>query len=678
MPAALLDGSALADTTVATRFERDVVGQPDATRAVVDLVVRSKARLTDPRRPRTVYLFTGPTGTGKTETAKWIAEHVFGSTTRLARFDMAELSGPDGAARLLGSGQPGEASLVARVREQPFSVVLLDEIEKAHRSVLYLLLQLFDEGRLTDPMGATADFTSTVIVMTSNLGAKPRPRAGFATGSESESALAEVSRAVRDFFPPELFHRIDRIVAFRPLDASMARAIVRRELGLLLARRGLTERHIAVEATERVIDLTVERAFDPAGGARSVKRWLEAEVAGLLADEIARGGRAEQRRLTLHVRAAGEARALAVHTEALREVTAVSLPRLELPADLRMATLTRIAEQVVAPLLDDDVIDRLRDAQKDVSRTDTRAGFALESALLDLEHLRDRHRALTEDARERIREEYEDALDRAQTVQRGRTFSRRETRPQLHLGRSSHERGPERTPRALRAHVGEALAFRRALPRLTDPRAHVVDVLVSRLGIRTGDRMESLAVAMIPSGATLVVAIARRGEAVQELDLEGLALRAPADEIVLRLAGLDVRARLAADHGTLLLASDDGPPELVSVHVLEDVTPRADGVFAQREARRRAFREALERGEANVTNPDPLLPLVRSVRLARVGDRLETSIEDLVMGEVITGRVRDLAAALDLARDRRTLVLPEGMTLPDDLEPDASSTEGDA
>ncbi len=667
MPASLLDGSALSDAALGSRFERDVVGQAEATRAVVDLVVRLKTRLTDPRRPRAVYLFTGPTGTGKTETAKWIAEHVFGSTARLARFDMAELSGPDGAARLLGTGQPGEASLVARVREQPFSVVLLDEIEKAHRSVLYLLLQLFDEGRLTDPNGTTADFTSTVLVMTSNLGAKPRPRAGFATGGETESALAEVSRAVRDFFPPELFHRIDRIVPFRPLDEIMARAIVRRELGMLLARRGLTERRIAVEATDRVIDLAIERAFDPAGGARSVKRWLEAAVAGLLADEIARGGRAEQRRLTLHVRGAGDERRLAVHGEALREANDASLVFLDLPNDLGIEALTRLAEDLAAPLLDDDddVGDRLRRAQADVTRRDARAGFALESALIDLEALRERQEALSETETVRTRDHYEDELDRTRTVQRGRTWSRHETRPQLHLSRGTRERGPERTPRALRSHLGEVLAFRRALPRIADPRAHVVDVLVSRLGIRTGDRMEALAAALTPRQASLVLAIARTGSSVREVDLATLLERPVADEIVLRLAGLDVRARIAGDHGTHVLATDDGPPELVSVHVLDAVVDDAASVFAAREIERHAFRAALERGDDGVPNPDPLLPLVRSVRLSRSGEHLEASIEDLSLNEVFRGRVRDLAAALEMLRDRRALVLPEGVEVPD-------------
>ena len=163
MPRALLDGSALDPAQLESRFQSDIIGQPEAARAVVDLLVRLKTRTADPSRPRAVYLFTGPTGTGKTETAKWIAKHAYGSATRLLRFDMAEFGTPDAAARLLGTGLSGderEASLTARGRAQPFSVVLFDEIEKAHRSVIYLLLQLFDEGRLTDPMGTTTDFTS--------------------------------------------------------------------------------------------------------------------------------------------------------------------------------------------------------------------------------------------------------------------------------------------------------------------------------------------------------------------------------------------------------------------------------------------------------------------------------------------------------------------------------------
>jgi ATP-dependent Clp protease ATP-binding subunit ClpC len=664
MPVSLLDGSALSDTALAARFEREVVGQPDASRAVVDLVVRLKTRLTDPKRPRAVYLFTGPTGTGKTETAKWIAENVFGGVARLCRFDMAELNGPDAASRLLGTGAPGEASLVSRVREQPFCVVLLDEIEKAHRSVLYLLLQLFDEGRLTDPMGATADFSSTVVVMTSNLGARPRPRAGFATGGESESALLEISRAVRDFFPPELFHRIDRIVPFRPLDDAMARAIVRRELAMLLTRRGLTERRIAVDVTEAVVDLALSRAFDPAGGARSVKRWLETEIAGLLADEIARGGRAEQRRLTLHVRH-DETPRLAVHTEALREAQPREVRLLDVPADLGLAALTRLADTLAMPLLDEDgdVAERLREAQARTSRRDARAGFALEAALGDLEAFRERHAALAEDETARERDRYEDELDRTHTVQRGRTWSRRETRRQLHLGPRDRDRGPERTPRALRAHVAEALAFRRALPHLDAPEAHVVDVLVTRLGVRTSDRMEALAHALAPPHATLVTAAARHGASVRELDADALAQRLPADEILLRFAGLGVRSALEADHGTHLLATDEGPPELVSVHVLDTLAAEIPRGFEERGRAREEFRAALERGE-RLPNPDPLLPLVRTVRLVRAGrERFEATLEDHVLGEVFVGRVRDLGAALDLARERWSLRLPDELDL---------------
>ncbi|MBX7192871.1 MAG: AAA family ATPase [Sandaracinaceae bacterium] len=669
MPVSLLDGRALSEQALSARFEREVVGQPEATRAVLDLVVRLKTRLTDPRRPRAVYLFTGPTGTGKTETAKWIATNVFGDATRLHRFDMAELSGPDAASRLLGSGAPGEASLVARVREQPFAVVLLDEIEKAHRSALHLLLQLFDEGRLTDPTGSTADFTSTVIVMTSNLGARPRPRAGFATGTESESALTDIARAVRDFFPPELFHRIDRIVPFRPLDAAMARAIVTRELGLLFARRGLTERRIAVEVTDHVVDHALRSAFDPAGGARSVKRWLEREIAALLADEIARSGQAEQRRLTLHVREhSSTSPRLAVHAEALREAALSPVRSLELPSDLGMDELTSIAERVAAPLLDEtaDVAARLRAAQSAVASREPRAAFSLEAARGELELFREHHARLTADESDLARELYEEDFEREQTVQKGRTFSRRELRPQLHLSRGGRERGPELTPRALRAHIARALLFRRALADLEEPRAHVADVLVSRPGVRTGARMEALAIALCPSHATLVSFVTRVGSEVRERDPSELeaALRAPIDEIVLRLAGIGIRAELEAEHGTQLLAADDGPPELVSVHVLADLASRPTEVFERRDLARRAFLAAIERGDEGARNPDPLLPLVRSIVLARTGaDRFEATIEDHRMGDATSGRVRDLAGALELARERWALRLTDDTVL---------------
>ncbi|HEY0988914.1 MAG TPA: AAA family ATPase, partial [Kofleriaceae bacterium] len=205
---------------VEAAFAARVIGQPAATRAAADVILKVRAGLADPGRPVSVLLFTGPTGTGKTELATAIAEYLYGDHSRLVRIDMGELSGADAVARLIGDRWNPEGLLTSRVRAQPFCVVLLDEIEKAHRQALHLLLQLFDEGRLTDAAGDVASFASAVVIMTSNLGSRTAAPIGF--GETRDRILADVARAVREFFPVELFNRIDQVVPFEPLTPEVA------------------------------------------------------------------------------------------------------------------------------------------------------------------------------------------------------------------------------------------------------------------------------------------------------------------------------------------------------------------------------------------------------------------------------------------------------------------------
>ncbi|WP_437992229.1 AAA family ATPase [Sorangium sp. So ce145] len=320
VPRLLLGGDEPLDAgALEEELGRRVIGQPEAVRAAADLVSRIKAGLVDPRRPYGVYLFTGPTGTGKTELARCMAELIYGSASRLLRFDMSEQSGPDAPARLVGDRYAPDGLLTQRVREQPFSLVLLDEIEKAHPSVHGLLLQLFEDGRLTDAAARPAHFHHAVVVMTSNLGARSRALVGFGGAGLSEArALAiaeesaqEVARAVRDFFPPELFNRIDRVVPFRPLTPEVAVRVAEKELDRLLGRRGLAERSVFVRRGAGVAERIAREAFVAEDGARSVKRFIEDEIGSLLSDALTRGAPAAMQVIRIFTTARGDGAAAA-------------------------------------------------------------------------------------------------------------------------------------------------------------------------------------------------------------------------------------------------------------------------------------------------------------------------------------------------------------------------------
>jgi ATP-dependent Clp protease ATP-binding subunit ClpC len=259
-------------------FERRVLGQPEAVDCLVERVAMIKAGLTDPTRPQGVFLFVGPTGTGKTEIAKTLAEFLFGSHERMIRLDMSELQTWESQARVLGEAEETSesAALVNLIRKQPFSVILLDEFEKAHPSVWDLFLQVFDDGRLTDRRGNTADFRHSVIILTSNLGATLPHGAsvGFAQ-EQSQFAAGSVERAVGRAFRREFVNRIDRVVVFRPLGRGVMRDLLRKELYDVLTRRGLRTRQWAVEWDESAVEFLLEKGFTADLGARPLKRAVE-------------------------------------------------------------------------------------------------------------------------------------------------------------------------------------------------------------------------------------------------------------------------------------------------------------------------------------------------------------------------------------------------------------------
>jgi ATP-dependent Clp protease ATP-binding subunit ClpC len=270
-------------------FESRVLGQPEAVDCLVDRIALVKAGLTDPSRPLGVFLFVGPTGTGKTEIAKAFSEFLFGSADRLVRLDMSEYQTPESLERLLGDAAKGDeaAALIASVRKQPFSVLLLDEFEKAHTNIWDVFLQVFDDGRLTDRNGRTADLRHCVIILTSNLGsAIPRgPGLGFG-GRSGAFDPATVVKSVERSFRPEFLNRLDRVVVFRPLGREIMRSLLENELTAVLRRRGFRMQPWAVEWDEAAVDFLIEQGFSAELGARPLKRAVEQHLLTRIATAI--------------------------------------------------------------------------------------------------------------------------------------------------------------------------------------------------------------------------------------------------------------------------------------------------------------------------------------------------------------------------------------------------------
>jgi len=267
-----------------------VVGQEEAVKAVSDAIRRSRAGLSDPARPNGSFLFLGPTGVGKTELTKALAEFLFDTEEAMVRIDMSEFMEKHSVARLIGAppgyvGYEEGGYLTEAVRRKPYSVILLDEVEKAHPDVFNVLLQVLDDGRLTDGQGRTVDFRNTVIVMTSNLGSQQiQELAGEENYERMKGAVMEV---VGTHFRPEFINRIDEAVVFHPLGREQIRAITTIQIGYL--RKRLAERELGLKLSEAVLDKLGEAGFDPVYGARPLKRAIQQQLENPLAQEILAG-----------------------------------------------------------------------------------------------------------------------------------------------------------------------------------------------------------------------------------------------------------------------------------------------------------------------------------------------------------------------------------------------------
>nr|NIS42040.1 AAA domain-containing protein [Desulfuromonadales bacterium] len=258
-----------------------VVGQDEAVQLVADAVIRARAGIKDPKRPIGSFIFLGPTGVGKTELARTLAEALFDTEENMVRIDMSEYMEKHAVSRLIGAppgyvGYEEGGQLTEAVRRKPYSVILFDEIEKAHPEVFNVLLQILDDGRVTDAQGRTVDFKNTVIIMTSNIGSEFLLDGIAADGTIKEGARTSVMNGLRSHFRPEFLNRVDDVVLFRPLAKEEIIAIVDLQVQDLAKR--LAEQHLQIALTDKAKHFIADAAYDPVYGARPLKRYIQRQL----------------------------------------------------------------------------------------------------------------------------------------------------------------------------------------------------------------------------------------------------------------------------------------------------------------------------------------------------------------------------------------------------------------
>ena len=269
-----------------------VVGQDEAVQKVTEAILRSRAGISDPNRPIGSFLFLGPTGVGKTELAKALADCLFDDEHNMVRIDMTEYMEKYSVSRLIGAppgyvGYDEGGQLTEAVRRKPYSVVLFDEIEKAHPDVFNILLQVLDDGRITDSQGRTVDFKNTIIILTSNLGSQYLLDGIDENGNISEEARKGVMEELRRSFRPEFLNRLDETIFFRPLTKDNLNGII--DIMLAQLRKRLADRSLGLEVTDKAKELIIDRGYDPVYGARPLRRYLQSSLETLVARKILSG-----------------------------------------------------------------------------------------------------------------------------------------------------------------------------------------------------------------------------------------------------------------------------------------------------------------------------------------------------------------------------------------------------
>lgn len=282
-----------------SELHKRIIGQDEAVSALSRSIRRTRVGLKDPKRPSGSFIFAGPTGVGKTELAKALAEFLFDDEDALIRVDMSEFSEKYAASRLFGAppgyvGYEEGGELTEKVRRKPFSVVLFDEIEKAHPDIFNTLLQVLDDGHLTDGQGRKVDFKNTIIILTTNLGSSNIAKSantGFSLGSNTESSYQrmkdQVSTELKQQFRPEFLNRLDDIIVFRQLTEPQVRQIVDLDVNKLNDR--LFDRHMSLELTDAAKDLLAQKGFDPLLGARPLRRVIQRDIEDAISEKILLG-----------------------------------------------------------------------------------------------------------------------------------------------------------------------------------------------------------------------------------------------------------------------------------------------------------------------------------------------------------------------------------------------------